>query len=320
MYSRGYETGAIDYLFRPVDVNILTSKVKAFLQMHRQKFLLEQEVEQRKKTEAALRIAEEKYHSIFERAVEGIFQCSVEGEFLEVNPTMLRILGFDSADEVVGRPGMRSAVMADDSERELYEEVLIRNGSMSNFEYRLQRKSGEVIWCSESSRMVQSDTGGSFIEGVLEDITERKRAELELKRLATVDSLTGIANRHRFFDRLEHALAVAKRYDNQVAVLFVDLNDFKRINDTHGHQTGDELLCMVADRLQQRTPRVRYPGPVGRGRIRHISDGYPGKRESALAVTRDLLEVVKRPYAIQGHDLTIGATIGISFLPVRRQR
>ncbi|MCJ2164226.1 MULTISPECIES: diguanylate cyclase [unclassified Pseudodesulfovibrio] len=312
--QQGYETGAIDYLFRPVDVNILTSKVKAFLQMHSQKFLLEQEVEQRKKTEAALRIAEEKYRSIFERAVEGIFQCSVAGEFLEVNPTMLRILGYDSADEVVGRPGMRSDVMADDSERELYEQVFISNGSVSNFEYRLQRKNGEVIWCSESSRMVQSYAGEGFIEGVLEDITERKRAELELKRLATVDSLTGIANRHRFFDRLEHALAVAKRYDNQVAVLFVDLNDFKSINDTHGHQTGDELLCMVAERLQQRTRESDTLARLGGDEFGIFLTDIQ-EEGSALAVTRDLLEVVKRPYAIQGHDLTIGATIGISFYP-----
>ncbi|MGE4195164.1 MAG: diguanylate cyclase [Pseudodesulfovibrio sp.] len=311
---QGYETGAVDYLFRPVDPEILTSKVKAFLQMHRQKMLLESEVEQRRNTETALRVAEEKYRSIFERAIEGIFQCTLGGEYLEANPAMLRILGYEKMSDVVNVPALRDAHMIEEHHRRLYRELLARDGAVTNFEFRLRRSDGEVIWCSESSRLVRGVEGRDFVEGVLEDITDRKNTELELKRLATVDSLTGIANRHRFFDRLEHALALAKRYERIVAVLFVDLNDFKQVNDTYGHQAGDELLCMVAERLQQRTRESDTLARLGGDEFGILLSDVRD-REGAFSVTENLLNVVREPYTVRGHELTIGATIGISFFP-----
>ncbi|EGB14062.1 response regulator receiver modulated diguanylate cyclase with PAS/PAC sensor [Pseudodesulfovibrio mercurii] len=311
---QGYETGAVDYLFRPVDVDVLISKVKAFLEMHRQKVLLEREVEQRRRTEAALSVAEEKYRSIFERAIEGIFQCTPEGAFLEANPAMLRILGYERVEEVVGRSGFRDRFMVEENDRRHYRERMERDGAVTGFEFRLQRRDGKVVWCSESSRMIRSETGGAFIEGVLEDITERKNVELELKRLATLDSLTGVANRHRFFDRLEHALAVAKRYGTRVAVLFVDLDHFKRVNDTHGHQTGDELLRLVAGRLRQRTRESDTLARLGGDEFGILLPGIVDQ-EGALSFARDLLEVVRQPYEVGGLPLTIGATVGISFYP-----
>jgi len=311
---QGYDTGAIDYLFRPVDVHMLTSKVKAFLQMHKQKVLLEEEIERHKRTEAALSKAEEKYRSIFERAVEGIFQSTMDGDFLEVNPAMLRILGYDSADDLVGRPRMRSAIMADNEERQAYEEILGRDGSVLNFEYHGQRRDGQIIWCSINARVVTQPDGTRFIEGVLEDITERKNIELELKRLAMVDSLTSIANRHRFFDRLEHALAVAKRYDETLAVLFIDLNEFKQVNDTYGHQAGDILLREVADRLQARTRESDTLARIGGDEFGLLLTGLQ-ERDGAIAVTQSLLQVMQEPFTIQGDAVPVSATIGISFYP-----
>lgn len=311
---QGYETGAVDYLFRPVDMDILISKVRAFLEMHRQKILLTQEVEQRRLTEAALRVAEGKYRSIFERAIEGIFQCTWEGELLEANPAMLRILGYDRMEEVLGRPGFRDRVMPEEAERRLYRELLAHSGAMTGFEFRLQRRNGEIVWCSESSRVIRNDSGDEFIEGVLEDITERKNVELELKKLATRDSLTGIANRHRFFDRLEHALAVAKRYETKVAVLFVDLDNFKQVNDTYGHQTGDDLLCQVAERLQQRTRESDTLARLGGDEFGILLSGITDQ-QGTLSFTRNLLDMVRQPYEVGGRALNIGATVGISFYP-----
>jgi len=313
--KQGYETGAVDYLFRPVDVQTLKSKVQVFLQMNQRKVLLECEIEQRKKTEAALSQAEEKYRSIFERAVEGIFQCTVDGVFQEVNPAMLRIFGFDSVDEMTGREEIRDFIMVDSEERRKYMEILKRDGFVSNFEFRARRKNGEIIWCSESSRMVILDNGGpDLIEGVLEEITQRKRTELELKHLATIDSLTGVPNRHLFFDRLEHALTTAKRHNSLVSVLFIDLNDFKQVNDTYGHQTGDNLLRMVAERLHKRIREsdtlARLGGDEFGVLLEHIED-----EEGAATVARSLLEVMTSSFVIQGEKIKIGATIGVSFYP-----
>ncbi|MBG0789123.1 MAG: diguanylate cyclase [Desulfovibrionaceae bacterium] len=311
---QGYDTGAVDYLFRPVDAHVLICKVKAFLEMHRQKILLEREIEMHRRTEAALSKAEEKYRSIFERAVEGIYQITPAGEFLEVNPAMLRILGYKTPSDIIGRPGMWASVMADNDERQAYEEIMRRDGAVTNFEFHGRRRDGEVLWCSMNSRMVRQAGGADFIEGVLEDITERKNIELELKELAMVDSLTGIANRHRFFDRLDHALAVAKRYEKILAVLFIDLDEFKRINDTFGHPAGDGLLREVAERLQARTRASDTLARIGGDEFGLLLTDVPG-RDGAVAVTKGLLDVLKKPFAIKGEEVTVSATIGISFYP-----
>ncbi|MBI9079773.1 MAG: diguanylate cyclase [Pseudodesulfovibrio sp.] len=312
---QGYETGAVDYLFRPVDVHMLKSKIQVFLQMNQQKILLEREIAQRKLTEIALSHAEEKYRSIFERAVEGIFQCTVNGEFREVNPAMLRIFGFDSVHEMIGQEGLMASLSVDPDEHYEYMESLKRDGFVSNFEFRVRRRDGEIIWCSESSRLVTlDDDSPDIIEGVIEEITQRKRTELELKHLATIDSLTGVPNRHLFFDRLEHALTTAKRHNRLVSVLFIDLNNFKHVNDTYGHQTGDNLLRMVAERLHQRIREsdtlARLGGDEFGVLLEHIED-----EEGAAIVARNLLEVMTLPFVIQGENITIGATIGVSFYP-----
>ncbi|BCS87615.1 diguanylate cyclase domain-containing protein [Pseudodesulfovibrio sediminis] len=311
---QGYETGAVDYLFRPVEVNILTSKVRAFLEMNERRVLLQQEIQEHERTEKALRCAEEKYRSIFERTVEGLFQCTLDGEFIEANPAMVHILGFQSADQVVGKPGLRLSIMTDDSQWQSYQDALVKDGAVSCFEFRIERQDGEIVWCSESSHVITPDDGAPFIEGVVEDITERKTGELELQRLATIDSLTGVFNRHKFFDRLEHDLAVAKRYDSLVAVLFVDLNEFKHINDTFGHQVGDELLRMVAQRLKQRTRESDTLARIGGDEFGIILCGLEDK-EGAIAVTKGLLDVVSEPFMLHGREVIVGATIGISFFP-----
>ena len=125
---RGYEVGAVDYLFRPVDAQMLRCKVNVFIDLHRQKAMLESEIAQRRRTEEALRRAEEKFRAIFERSVEGIFQCDLEGTFQEVNAAMARILGYDFPAELVRRPGLGLDILVDEEEHREYLESLLRDG------------------------------------------------------------------------------------------------------------------------------------------------------------------------------------------------
>jgi diguanylate cyclase (GGDEF)-like protein/PAS domain S-box-containing protein len=310
----GYETGAVDYLFRPVNVQTLTSKVQVFLEMNRQKVRLEREIESRIRAEAALRQAEEKYRSIFERAVEGIFQCTPEGAFTEVNPAMARLFGYDDPADMTGIPGLRERLVAEPGDLFRYMGILRRDGYVSSFEFRGCRRCGETFWCSESARLVVLDDGTELVEGVIEDVSGRKQAELELKHLATIDSLTGVYNRHLFFDRLEHALVTAKRADALVAVLFVDLDDFKRVNDTYGHQAGDELLRMVAERLGNRIREADTLARLGGDEFGVLLECIEDQ-EGALTVARSLLDVMTTPYVVTGEHIRVGATIGISFFP-----
>jgi len=313
--KQGYETGAVDYLFRPVDVEMLKRKVQVFLDMNRQKMELERELERRKRDAEAFHRSEENYRSMFQRAVEGVFRSTFSGQIKEINPAMVRLFGYESADEMIAMEDMRSVVMADPQEREEYVEALRRDGFVANFEFTARRKDGQTIWCSESSRLVKLKDGTECIEGVLEDVTNRKRTELELQHLANVDPLTGVPNRHLFFDRAEQALASAKRYGEKAAVLFIDLNDFKKVNDTYGHQAGDELLCEVAERLSKRIREADTLARLGGDEFGVLLT----KVEDELAaetVALSLLSVLDQSFDFQGEMIRIGATIGASFFPI----
>jgi diguanylate cyclase (GGDEF)-like protein/PAS domain S-box-containing protein len=312
--KQGYETGAVDYLFRPVDVETLKSKVQVFLDMNQQKMDLEREIAKRKETVEALSRAEANFRSLFERAVEGIFRSTFEGELKEVNPAMVRLLGYDSPEELLATVKTRCGIMLDKDVCKEYHGALRRDGVVSNFEFQAIRKDGTSIWCSESSRLVKIEDGQEFIEGVLEDITSRKKDELELQHLANIDSLTNIPNRHLFFDRAEKTLANAKRYGLVAAVLFIDLDKFKKVNDTYGHQAGDELLKEVADRLHRRIREADTLARLGGDEFGVLLTQVESE-EAAKTVALGLLDVLDEPFSIKGEAVRIGATIGGSFFP-----
>lgn len=312
--NQGYASGAVDYLFRPVDVQALKSKVSIFLELHHQKKLLEREVEEHRRTSERLRRAEEKYRSIFERAVEGIFQSTVEGGILEANAALVKLFGYSSVEELIEMGNAAASIMFDRQQRKLYLENIRRDGLVTNYEYQALKKDGRIIWCSESSRLVRDEDGRETIIGVIEDVTARKKQEKELKVLATMDSLTRIPNRHVFFDRLQHAINSAKRYGTNFAVLFVDLDNFKKVNDSSGHQTGDVVLRLVAERIQKRIRAADTLARIGGDEFGVLLERLEDP-QNAVQVAEGLVEIVSRPYVIEGTEFNIGATVGISLFP-----
>jgi len=311
---RGYEVGAVDYLFRPVDAQMLRSKVNVFIDLHRQKALLEAEIAQRRRTEEALRRAEEKYRTIFERAVEGIFQCDMEGTFLEVNPATARLLGYDTPSELVGRPGMGLDILVDNEERRTYLENLLRDGVVANREYQIRRSDGEYLWVSESSRLVEGPDGERLIEGVLEDTTESKKSALDLHYRATYDGLTNIPNRLLFFDRLEHALARAKRYGYGLAVLFLDLDGFQSVNDNFGHRAGDELLLQTAGRLRRRVRASDTLARLGGDEFGVLLERVT-ELDSVTQAAENMIAALAEPFRIGAAEFHIGVSVGVSLFP-----
>lgn len=311
---RGYEVGAVDYLFRPVDAQMLRSKVNVFIDLHRQKALLEAEIAQRRRTEEALRRAEEKYRTIFERAVEGIFPCDMEGTFLEVNPATARLLGYDTPSELVGRPGMGLDILVDNEERRTYLENLLRDGVVANREYQIRRSDGEHLWVSESSRLVEGPDGERLIEGVLEDTTESKKSALDLHYRATYDGLTNIPNRLLFFDRLEHALARAKRYGYGLAVLFLDLDGFKSVNDNFGHRAGDELLLQTAGRLRRRVRASDTLARLGGDEFGVLLERVT-ELDSVTQAAENMIAALAEPFRIGAAEFHIGVSVGVSLFP-----
>ncbi len=314
--QQGYDVGAVDYLFKPVDPNTLLKKVQVFLELHSQKQELEREITRRIQSEKALRQAEEKYRNIFENAVEGIFQASLEGQFIEVNPALAAIFGYGTPAELVSSiTDIGDQIFDDKEEMDRFVETLRRKGSVSKFEYRGRRRGGLPLWISMSARLVVGpDSEPLYIEGLLEDVSDRKASELDLQHRATYDVLTNIPNRFLFFDRLNQSVIRAKRFGNKLAILFVDLDLFKAVNDTYGHLAGDLLLKEVATRLAERVRESDTLARLGGDEFGVILPQIE-MAESAAIVARDIVDSMKRPFHVLGRDVTIGASVGISLYP-----
>src|SRR5262249_33717328 len=134
--------------------------------------------------------------------------------------------------------------------REEFMRIIKARGSISGFESQVYRKNGDTIWISENARAVSEDGQVLYYEGTVEDVTERKLYQARIEQQANYDTLTGLANRSLLQDRLEQALIAAGSYNSRLAVVFVDLDRFKFINDSLGHHIGDRLLKTMAHRLE----------------------------------------------------------------------
>jgi diguanylate cyclase (GGDEF)-like protein len=155
-------------------------------------------------------------------------------------------------------------------------------------------------------------TGGSVV--LVEDITERTRAETRLAHMARYDVLTGLLNRNSFREHLDLALAQARRRDECFAVLCIDLDEFKQVNDTQGHPFGDLLLCAVGERLRATVRDTDVVARFGGDEFVVLQSGIEGV-EDAGALARRIVEELGNPYDVEGHQVLIGGSVGIAIAP-----
>ena len=189
--------------------------------------------------------AERNYRSIFENALEGIFQSTIDGHFLVANPACARILGYSSPEELITRHlSPDRPFYANPEIRKEFQTLLQEVGVVKGFEYEVYRKDGEKIWVSENALAMRDSNGNVlFYEGTLQDITDKKQAEDKIRFLSFYDSLTGVYNRAFFEENL-------RRLDSPrqlpISILMGDANGLKLINDAFGHQEGDRFLQEIA--------------------------------------------------------------------------
>ncbi len=269
-----------------------------------------------KQAERALRQAEQKYRSIFENAVEGIFQTTATGHYLTANPMLAKIYGYDSPAELMASlTDIRHQLYVDTNRREEFIRLLREQEAVWGFESQVYRKDGSIIWISENARAMWDEQGQLIgYEGTVEDITQRKQAEATIRYQAFHDLLTGLPNRVLFTDRLPLSLANARRDGSLLAVMFLDLDRFKTINDTLGHAIGDQLLQAVATRLSS---CLRDGDTVSRwgGDEFTLLLTQIHAVEDAARVAQRLIEVLKPAFYLAGQELYISSSIGIALYP-----
>jgi diguanylate cyclase (GGDEF)-like protein/PAS domain S-box-containing protein len=275
-----------------------------------------QDISDRMAANESLLEAVRRYSSIFENATEGIFQSTPDGHYLNANPALARIYGHASADELIKHlHDIQRQLYVLPTRRDDFVRLMKEHGIVHNFESQVFRKDGSIIWISENAHTVKRTDGSvKFFEGTVVDITERKQHEYKLEYQASHDSLTGLPNRSLMRDRIDQAIAKAKRDGNQVAVVFIDLDHFKLINDSLGHHVGDRLLLEVAKRL---TFCVRSHDSVARQGgdefVLVLSEQH-GDNEILALVSR-LLETISQPWVNDGQEYGLSCSIGISCYP-----
>lgn len=276
--------------------------------------IITRDISARKRAEDALREAEARYRSIFENAVEGIFQTSPQGQYLAANPSLARIYGFDSPDELLGSYfDIARQLYLDGSKRAEFIAEMKREGKVANFEAQIRRKNGGVIWVSENAREVRDENGELlFYEGTVEDITDRKTAQERLLHDALHDRLTGLSNRALFSDRLGQAFARLKRHPEAVfAVLFLDFDRFKNVNDSLGHLAGDELLVLIARRLEGCLRPGDTISRLGGDEFAILLEDVKSEEDATLVAER-VQSAMSNPFKLLGQEIFSSASIGIA--------
>jgi diguanylate cyclase (GGDEF)-like protein/PAS domain S-box-containing protein len=196
--------------------------------------------------------------------------------------------------------------------RERLAAFVARGEDSTTISYRWRRPSGEIIWIENVMRAVRDpDTGLlTSIEGSARDVTARKEREDELSHRALHDPLTGVANRTLFVERLAHALRIRRQTGLSLAVLAIDLDGFKDVNDAYGHLEGDRALVTVAERL---TTAVRQTDTVGRfGGDEFLVLCLETTADDATALARRLVDSVSQPIDVERGPTTIGASVGVA--------
>ncbi|HYB53069.1 MAG TPA: PAS domain S-box protein, partial [Thermoanaerobaculia bacterium] len=265
--------------------------------------------EQQRARRAADR-SETRYRHLFERNLAGVFRSSIDGQILDCNDSFARIFGYESRQEVLEHPAWDFYLTAEDRNRAIAR--LQKDQALTNYEECLRRRDGSLVWVLENGSLVEGPGGEpTLIEGTLIDITERKRAEEQVKHLAFHDTLTGLPNRLLFNDRLHLAILQARRKQQRLAALFLDIDRFKVINDSLGHTIGDQLLRRVAERVMG---CVREGDTVARLGGDEFTVLVPGitQDEDAAKIAQKILEVIRLPFMIDERELFLTASIGVA--------
>jgi diguanylate cyclase (GGDEF)-like protein/PAS domain S-box-containing protein len=273
------------------------------------------DVTERKQAEEALRQSEEKYRNILENIQEAYFEVDLAGNFTFFNDSLCRITGC-SREELIGanyrqfsdRENSKSVFM-------VFNEVYKTGVYTEGFDWLIIRKDGTKRYI-EASVSLKKDSSGkpSGFKGVIRDITERKRIEQELNHMATHDVLTGLPNRLMFSQLLEHAVQSAQRNKKQLAVLFIDLDRFKIINDSLGHEAGDILLKEMALRFKQSLRNVDIVGRLGGDEFIILIEDFNDEKQVAT-LAQKILATIIQPMNIRGEECRVTASIGISVYP-----
>jgi diguanylate cyclase (GGDEF)-like protein/PAS domain S-box-containing protein len=297
--ERAHDTNPFGFLVKPFEAYELALNTELALARHRAEILLKE--------------SERKYRILFEESRDAIYMTSADGTFTDANPAFLDLFKCSRA-ELHSLNAKDNYASREDRRR--FKEALKETGSVKDFGLQLRRaKDGTLMDCLVTVTERRSESGEIIgYQGIVRDVTELRRAEATIRHMAYHDTLTGLPNRMLFYDRLGMAVANAARKKEKVAVMMLDLDHFKEVNDTYGHAAGDQLLQAVAERLTGVLRKVDTVGRMGGDEFMLILPEITHE-DDVHTVAQKIADSFHQTFAVDGRELWVTTSVGISLYP-----
>jgi diguanylate cyclase (GGDEF)-like protein/PAS domain S-box-containing protein len=302
--------------FEAVGSNLVHNNVvEAVIVNYRDITKRKQAESQREAMLETIRQGEEKYRTILENIEEGYFEVDLNGNFTFYNDSMSRLIGC-TKEELLGMNHRQFT--NEETAKEVFHafnKVYNTGEPSKGLDWQIIRKNGGEGYI-EASVTLQKDSSGkpTGFKGMIRDITERKRTEQQINYMATHDALTGLPNRLTFNQLLNQAIRSAQRHKRQLAVFFIDLDRFKTINDSLGHEAGDRMLKEMARRFKRSLRADDVVGRLGGDEFVILTEEVDELSQIASVAHKILSNVIK-PMVLQGEECRVTASIGISIYP-----
>ena len=268
--------------------------------------------------ERQLRATEAEYRALFENAVVGIYRSTPDGRLLRANPALAHLHGYTTEDELLSAVNdIASEWYVERSRRDEWKRLMSEAGRVVDFVSEIHRhRTRERIWISETSWTIRGhDNEVLYFEGTVVEATERKRLDAEIRHLAQSDELTELPNRRLLRDRLEQASASQRRHGTPFAVMYLDLDRFKAVNDAFGHSAGDVLLKEAARRLKLVSRSEDTVARIGGDEFAVVCVGFENRRD-LVGIAERVLEAFREPFSVEGPRALVGTSIGIALAPI----
>ena len=259
-----------------------------------------------------LRDAEERFRNAFDQAPIGKALVSPDGRFTRVNTALCGILGYSEGELL--ETTFQTLTHPEDLDVDLDDMRSMLAGERESYsiEKRYRHADGHYIWTLMSVSLVRDEAGAPlYCVSQIQDISEQKQINERLTELTLHDPLTGLANRVLFADRLAHAVERSRRARERVAVLFIDFDRFKRVNDSLGHAAGDELLRHAAERMRSAVRPADTIARIGGDEFTVLCEDLGSVNDAAWVADR-LSDTLERPFELLGSEMRIGVSIGIA--------